>query len=312
MTTRQAPRARAVYDDLATLLPDWQISPARPRTAARHDRSLPELSPGTSTRTWSPTACRPRSRRSPASTSSTSWPTCSSGSAPATVAKHYRSLQQLFRWLVDDGEITGQPMERMSPADGARAAGADPRPTTSWSRCSPPARATRFENRRDDRDHPDVHRHRHAAVELVGLTVEDVDLEQQIALVMGKGGRGRAVPVRRQDRRRAAPLPARPGARTRWPRHHRRSGSGRKGPLTDSGVRADARAPRRRRRHRPIHPHRFRHTMAHRWLAAGGQETRPDAAGRLATREMVGRYAASAADGRARDAHRRMALGDQL
>jgi site-specific recombinase XerD len=25
--------------------------------------------------------------------------------SPATVAKHYRSLQQLFRWLVQDGEL---------------------------------------------------------------------------------------------------------------------------------------------------------------------------------------------------------------
>ena len=34
---------------------------------------------------------------------------------PATVAKHYRSLQQLFRFLVDDGEISHSPMERMRP-----------------------------------------------------------------------------------------------------------------------------------------------------------------------------------------------------
>lgn len=35
--------------------------------------------------------------------------------APATVAKHYRSLQQLWRWLVDDGEIAVSPMARMRP-----------------------------------------------------------------------------------------------------------------------------------------------------------------------------------------------------
>src|SRR5215213_835400 len=29
--------------------------------------------------------------------------------APATVAKHYRSLQQLFRWLVVDGELDRSP-----------------------------------------------------------------------------------------------------------------------------------------------------------------------------------------------------------
>jgi site-specific recombinase XerD len=34
---------------------------------------------------------------------------------PATVAKHYRPLQQLFRWLVNDGEIERSPMERMRP-----------------------------------------------------------------------------------------------------------------------------------------------------------------------------------------------------
>jgi site-specific recombinase XerD len=33
--------------------------------------------------------------------------------APATTAKHYRSLQRLFRWLEDDGEIPRSPMERM-------------------------------------------------------------------------------------------------------------------------------------------------------------------------------------------------------
>jgi hypothetical protein len=33
----------------------------------------------------------------------------------ATVAKHYRSLQQLWRWLVDDGEIQVSPMARMRP-----------------------------------------------------------------------------------------------------------------------------------------------------------------------------------------------------
>jgi hypothetical protein len=35
--------------------------------------------------------------------------------SPATVAKHHRSLQQLFKWLTDDGEIARSPMERMSP-----------------------------------------------------------------------------------------------------------------------------------------------------------------------------------------------------
>jgi len=34
--------------------------------------------------------------------------------APATVAKHYRSLQHLFRWLVGDGELDLSPMTSMT------------------------------------------------------------------------------------------------------------------------------------------------------------------------------------------------------
>lgn len=45
---------------------------------------------------------------------------------PATVAKHYRTLQQLFKFLVDDGEITSSPMERIEPACGTGTTGAGP------------------------------------------------------------------------------------------------------------------------------------------------------------------------------------------
>jgi site-specific recombinase XerD len=33
----------------------------------------------------------------------------------ATVARHYRSLQQLFRWLKHEEEITHSPFAKMSP-----------------------------------------------------------------------------------------------------------------------------------------------------------------------------------------------------
>jgi integrase len=61
-----------------------------------------------------------------------------------------------------------------------------------------------------------------------------------------------------------------------------------------------------------VHPHQFRHTFAHRWRLAGGDD---DSLMRLVgwrTREMLHRYGSSVADVRAREAHRRLALGDEL
>jgi integrase len=61
-----------------------------------------------------------------------------------------------------------------------------------------------------------------------------------------------------------------------------------------------------------LHPHRFRHTFAHHWRHAGGGE---DDLMRLTgrrSRAMLARYGSSAADERAREAHRRAALGDRF
>ena len=87
---------------------------------------------------------------------------------------------------------------------------------------------------------------------------------------------------------------------------------GKRGPLTVSGL---AQLLDRRSREAGVtgvHPHRFRHTAAHRWLANGGQEQDLMRLAGCRTREMVGRYAASAADERAREAFRKAALDDRL
>ncbi len=229
--------------------------------------------------------------------------------SPATAAKHYRSLQQLFRWLVEDGEIPRSPMERMSPP----AVPEQPVPVITeeeLSRLLSVCSGNTFENRRDTaiiRLFLDTGMR---AGELVGLAVTDLDFDHDVAVVMGKGRRSRAAPF---GARTADALRRYLRARTRHPLASRPElWLGKRGAMTDSGVRqmlerraADAGVDN-------LHPHRFRHTFAHRWLAEGGQEQDLMRLAGWRSREMLGRYGASAADQRAREAYRRMRLGDRL
>lgn len=232
------------------------------------------------------------------------------GQASGTLSTRWRGLKRFCRWLVAEGELVDDPMvglERPKPAT-------KPVDILTDDEISRLFKVTEGATFADRRDHAILRVLFDCGVrisELAGVRVEDVDLtDHDVLYVVGKGRKPRAVPFGAKTGRALDRYRRVRGA-------HKHAGLAaffltQRGAMSRDGIDDMLRNRAAQAGVEHLHAHRFRHTAAHRWLAAGGQERDLMRLMGWSSDAMIGHYGASAADERARENFRKMKLGDRL
>lgn len=231
------------------------------------------------------------------------------GAAPATARSRQMSLKRYSAWLLEEGETEVDRIRDLMP----------PKLDTKVvhgltdEQCAALVKACQgkeFIDRRDEAVARLLIETGMRAGEVLGLTVEDVDVQRGLAVVRrGKGGKGRVVPF--------GPQVARSIDRyLRMRRSHRLvhtdalwlGGGGQQFRYHGLDV-----AMKRRATIAGVpgfHLHLLRNTAATRWLAAGGSENGLMAMAGWSSREMLDRYTKASASDRAAVEARGLNLGD--
>jgi len=230
---------------------------------------------------------------------------------PSSVKTRFAGLKVFCGWLVDEGELEVNPMATLRQVEPP-----PPQvpiiPTVEIATLLKSCAGRGFEEVRDTAMIRLMFEAGVRVFELCGLTVDNVDLHNGTAVVLGKGRKVRSVyftarTTRALDRYQ------------RQRRHHPRAAEtnmlfiGQRGPVTTDGVRKRlAELAHRAGLAGRFNPHRFRHTWSHNFRAAGGSDRNLKRLAGWSTDVMLERYGNAAADSRAQEEAHRLRLGDMI
>lgn len=232
--------------------------------------------------------------------------------SPKTANVRHGFLTVFFRWLVEEGEITRNPMSSIKAPkidETEPPIVTDEQYAAMLKTCS----GKHPEDRRDAAILMLLEATGIRRAECAAVRVEDVDLRGPTVRVMGKGRRERTVPITFEAAR-AIDRYLRERARARY----RASGAlflARTGPMSPNAIgevvyrRAKMAGLVDANGRELVSPHMFRHRFADKWKRDGGTEESLMALGGWRSRNMMERYGRANRQARAHEEYRRLRGG---
>lgn len=241
--------------------------------------------------------------------------------APATASNRFRSLQSFWKWMLEEAEVTESPMRMMKPPQlpesNVPVLGMD-----DLAALFRTVKGDSFEARRDRALLDLFVRTGARRAEIMNLRYDqdnptdpernDIDLEQRVMRVLGKGRRVRTVGL---DAQTVRSLDRYLRVRSQHSKAHLPwlwLAFTRQGRLTANGLYQMVRRRGQRAGLGDIHPHSFRHLYTDQWLRAGGSETGLMENNGWRNPAMLRRYAGSLRQDRAIAERRRLSLFENL